>query len=188
MKRGKASFPVIDFNEDMILDIKKEKFLSNKKNKQKLLEQGYDVHSAKEDADFLIVLTAVQLAENLSTVLIGDDTDLLVLLCHHDKLNANKLYLKTKNKTWDILEQKSNMGSMLRSNILFMHSFLGCATTSQIFGIAKHRLVKKISKRALSSAKVFYDENAARQDIVDAGQTILPELYNKRGVDCLGKL
>ena len=72
----------------MDLDIKKERFLSNKKNKQKflnqlkrkLLEQGYDVHSAGEDADLLIVLTAVELAENLSTVLIGDDTDLLVLL------------------------------------------------------------------------------------------------------------
>ena len=180
----------------MVLDIKKERFLSNKKNKQKflnllkrkLLEQGYDVHSAEEDADLLIVLTAVELAENLSTVLIGDDTDLLVLLCHYAKLNANKLYLKTKNKTWDILDLKSNMGSTVCSNILFIHSFLGCDTTSQIFGIAKDRLVKKMSKRALSSAKVFYNENAAKQDIVDAGQTILLELYNRRAVDCLDKL
>ena len=84
MKRAKTSCPVIDFNEDMVLDIKKERFLSNKKNKRKflnllkrkLLEQGYDVHSAEEDADLLIVLTAVELAENLYTVLIGDDTDL----------------------------------------------------------------------------------------------------------------
>ena len=68
----------------MVLDIKRERFLSNKKNKQKflnllkrnLLKQGYDVHSAEEDADLLIVLTAVELAGNLSTVLIGDDTDL----------------------------------------------------------------------------------------------------------------
>ena len=52
----------------------------------------------------------------------------------------------------------------------------------------KDRLVKKISERALSSAKVFYNENAARQDIVDAGQTILLELYNRRGVDSLDKL
>ena len=45
-----------------------------------------------------------------------------------------------------------------------------------------------MSKRSLSSAKVFYNENAAKQDIVDAGQTILLELYNRRGVDCLDKL
>ena len=58
-------------NEDMVLDIKKESFLSNKKNKQKflnllkrkLVEQGYDVHSTEEDADLLIVLTAVELTE-----------------------------------------------------------------------------------------------------------------------------
>ena len=43
-------------------------------------------------------------------------------------------------------------------------------------------------KRALSSAQVFNSENAAKQDIVDAGQTILLELYNSRGVDCLDKL
>ena len=180
----------------MVLDIKKERFLSNNKNKQKflnmlkrkLLEQGYDVHSAEEDADLLIVLTAVELAENLCTVLIGDNTDLLVLLCHYAKLNANKLYLKTKNKTWDILDLKSNMGSPLCSNILFIHSFPGCDTTSKIFGITKGRLLKKMSIRALSSAKVFCNENAAKQDIVDAGQTILLELYNRRGVNCLDKL
>ena len=80
IKRAKTSCPVIDFNKDMLLDIKKERFLSNKESKQeflnllkpKLLEQVYDVHSAEEDADLLIVLTAVELAENLSTVLIGE--------------------------------------------------------------------------------------------------------------------
>ena len=119
------------------------------------MEQGYDVHSAEKDADLLIVLTAVVLAENLCTVLIGDETNLLVLLCHYAKLNANRLYFKTKNKTWDILDLKSNMGSTLCSNILFIHSFLGCDTTSQILGIAKDRFVKKMSERALSLAKVF---------------------------------
>ena len=65
-------------------------------------------------------------------------------------LNANKRYLKIKNKMRDILDLKSNMVSTLCSNTLF--------TTSQIFGIAKDRLVKKMSKRALSSAKVFCNE------------------------------
>ena len=78
MKRVKTSCPVIDFNEDLVLDIEKERFLSNKKNKQKflnllkwkLLEHGYDVHSAEENADLLTVLTAMELAENSSAVLI----------------------------------------------------------------------------------------------------------------------
>ena len=68
------------------------------------------------------------------------------------------------------------MGSTLCSNILFIHSFLGCDTTSQTFRIAKNRLVKKMSK----IAEIFYDENAAKQNVVDAGQTILLELYNRR--------
>ena len=40
-----------------------------------------------------------------------------------------------------------------------------------------------MSKRALLSVKAFYNEN----DTVDASQTILLELYNRRGVDCLDK-
>ena len=40
-------------------------------------------------------------------------------------------------------------------------------------------LVEKMSKRALSSTRVFYNENAAKQDIVDSGETILHERYNK---------
>ena len=36
MKRAKTSCPVIDFNGDMVLDIKRERFFNNKKNKQKL--------------------------------------------------------------------------------------------------------------------------------------------------------
>ena len=37
MKRAKTSCPVIDFNEDMVLDIKKKGFLSNKKTNKSFL-------------------------------------------------------------------------------------------------------------------------------------------------------
>ena len=48
-------------------------------------------HPCEEDVDLLLVQTAVQFTKSINTVLVGDDTDLLVLLCHHAEMNANEL-------------------------------------------------------------------------------------------------
>jgi len=71
--------------------MKKEVFLSNSANKQKfifmlgecLMGDGFSVHHANDDADFLIVETAIELAKAETVTVLGEDTDLLVLLLHH---------------------------------------------------------------------------------------------------------
>ena len=50
------------------------------------------VYYAKLDADFLIVQKAVETAEYSNTVVLGDDTDLLVLLIYHTKLNHKEIF------------------------------------------------------------------------------------------------
>ena len=75
----------------MVDKVKKEEFLANKVNKQKFIlhlgerlqQLGCTVNHAEGDADLLIAQTAIQSARSLSTVLVGDDTDLLVLLCFY---------------------------------------------------------------------------------------------------------
>ena len=42
----------------------------------------HSTHHAKADTDGLIVHTAVESTEAMNTVVIGNDTDLLVLLCY----------------------------------------------------------------------------------------------------------
>uniref|UniRef100_A0A0L8I795 Uncharacterized protein n=1 Tax=Octopus bimaculoides TaxID=37653 RepID=A0A0L8I795_OCTBM len=67
--------------------------LSNQENKQRFLKvlrdalakEGCEVIRARRDADTLIVQTAVRISENRVTVLVGDDTDRLVLLMHLTK-------------------------------------------------------------------------------------------------------
>ena len=49
---------------------------------EKLEHTGCDVHHAHGDADLLIVQTAISSAARQDTVLIGDDTDLVLLLYH----------------------------------------------------------------------------------------------------------
>ena len=77
----------------------KDVFLSNTNNKERFLvmlgerlcRHQCETHFADGDADFLTVKTAVQPAKTQTTVLIGEDTDLLVLLLFHADANAHDL-------------------------------------------------------------------------------------------------
>ena len=90
---------IISFNEEMSPSVTKDVFLNDTTNKQhfiallgeELSKNNCTVYYAKSDADFLIVQKAVETAEYSNTVVIGDDTDLLVLLIYHTKLIHNEI-------------------------------------------------------------------------------------------------
>ena len=77
-----------DFTRDMVMRSKKEDLLSNKDSKQQFITMlgqslehvGCETRHAKGDADVLIVETTVHSAMSCETTLVGDDTDLLVLV------------------------------------------------------------------------------------------------------------
>ena len=52
----------------------------------------------KGDADVLIVQTAVKCAENREVALIGEDTELLVLLCYHANFENDSIVFKSDSK------------------------------------------------------------------------------------------
>ncbi|KAK6176032.1 hypothetical protein SNE40_014396 [Patella caerulea] len=78
---------------------KKEDFLSNENNKKSLIDMiivrlrqsNCHVVQAKGDADFDIVKAAVTMSTTKSTTLIGEDTDLLILLLYHG-VDSKELY------------------------------------------------------------------------------------------------
>ena len=84
--KGKKGVSVT-FSLDMSLSVTKEAFLSDPKNKQqfinflgtKLTNQGSHVFHDQADADLFIVQKAIESAESMDTVFIGDDTDLLIV-------------------------------------------------------------------------------------------------------------
>ena len=148
----------VHFSGDMIIQCKKDQFLNNKENKQRFLvylsakleKAGCITDHAKHDADVLIVQTAIASARTKDTVLVGDDTDLLVLLLHHADLNAQELFLapepKKATKTrqiWCIKQTKELLGPKVCDNLLFIHAILGCDFTSRLFGIGKGMALKK---------------------------------------------
>ena len=90
-------------------------------NKQKFINVLHDalkrtdctILHAKGDADVLIVETTVESAKTADTILVMDDTELLILLWYYADIHSKGLYLKpeprqnTKTpRIWDIMKQK----------------------------------------------------------------------------------
>ena len=108
---GKASATVTVL-ANMTTTMKKEQFLANQKNKQQFifmlcakLEKYPNFKTYHAPAD-LIVQKAVQSATTSTTVLIGDDTDLIVLLGYHASLDSHDIFCPepTKEKHKKVLQ------------------------------------------------------------------------------------
>lgn len=192
--RGKVSKKV-NFTDEMKVTMRKDQFLTNTANKhnfimmlgQYLESYGCQVVHADADADVVIVQAALDSADSSDTVVIGDDTDLLVLLCFHVKMDAGEVFLQSstkkkasENRIWDIKKVKAELGPDLSDNILFLHAILGCDTTSRLFGIGKGLSLKKIksSEEFKIQAEVFSNPESKKEDIITAGEKALVCLYS----------
>jgi len=87
----------------------------------------------------------------MSTLVVGDDTDLLALLCYHARLDKFYVYFRPEpkkgkgiSKNYDIKEIKETLGTDVCGFVLFVHAKLGCDTTSRLFGFGKAVALKKM--------------------------------------------
>ena len=182
------------FSEEMILTTKKEEFLSNKANKSRFIKmlatylanRCVHVIQAKDDADVLIVQTAVDFSRSQNVVVIGDDTDLLVLLIYHVNENSQSVYLKNEGKKgqpgklWDIKDIRGKLGIDFCRRILFAHAILGCDTTSRLFGLGKGLAIKTLGSNDNDfneAADTFLRIGASKEEIDAAGQKAVVILY-----------
>ena len=71
------------------------------------------------------------------------------------------------------------------TNILFVHAFLGCDTTSRLHGIGKGVALKKLATDPLfyEQAEAFNRPAATKEEIVLAGDEALLCLYNSKSPD-----
>ena len=205
-RRNKGQVGVaVTFTEEMKLTMKKDTFLTNKANKQQFIymlgryleKEGCKVFHAPEDADVLIVKKAVESASSMHTVLVGDDTDLLILLCYYANQQSCDIFFRPEPKkgakrprVWNITSVKQQLGAEVCNNILFLHAILGCDTTSQIYGIGKGNSLKKFksSEYFREQAKVFDNELSSCIEISKAGEKALAFFYNGGPCDSLDSL
>ena len=125
-RTGRCTGTAVKFTEQLVLTLKKEQFV---------------VFHAEGDAGLLIVLS-----ETSDIAVIGDDTDLLVLLLYYGRnLSLHDIYFRPKpnnfarKKSTNIstLTAVRNLGVNLCENILSIHALLGCDTTSILYGLGK---------------------------------------------------
>ena len=101
-RRGRNMHPVVSFTAETQFSIKKEEFLSRYTNKQRLIrmisdqlrERDFTVVNAHGDADVDIVKTTVDTSLQHTTTLIGEFTDLLVLLLYYAQGEVTNLYFR----------------------------------------------------------------------------------------------
>ena len=139
----------------------KSSFLAVLKNKQLFIEMlakfmndegSLTALQAESDADLMVVRTAVELSLQQNIIVIGEDTDLLVLLIYQEEPYRYSIYLTTEckrtdkkaPKVWDISETKNVLGTYVCNNILTIHAILGCDTTSRIHNTGNGMALQKI--------------------------------------------
>ena len=76
-----------------------------------------EAFQAQDDADVLVETTAVDSLMNANVVVIGEDTDILILLLHYYNMESNNniFFTTDKNirdkKIWNIREVKNKLPS-----------------------------------------------------------------------------
>lgn len=113
-------------------------------------QKGCHTIQAEGDADLDIVKATVTMSYFKSTTLIGEDTDLLVLLLYYASQESKDLYFRSdKDKetsyVYDIKALKQLLGDEICSDLLFAHAFSGSDTTSRVFGVGKKTVFINLS-------------------------------------------
>ena len=179
---------------DSELQCDKGIFLSNPKNKQKFIDvlsehlrvEGISIEKSQKDADLLIVQCALDKAMEKNAIIIGDDTDILVLALHYiSKLNPpNNVYMfrQISNTYVDLKSVLSTISKPVMDQILSIHALSGCDTVSQLFGAGKDKLFKQMCKNPenLSDIMAFSQSPYEEKSVKDGGLKIIARLYNMK--------
>ena len=159
-----------------------------------LEKAGSHIHNAVGDADFLITQTVIAVARTSTsgTILVGDDTDLLILLCHHVPSDMTNVYFRPESwhmsrrspRCWNIADLKLALGPEVCNSILFAHAILGCDSISRLYGLGKGMAIKLLCNNThfQIAANVFSNPDATPANVIMAEENSIALLYN----GCLG--
>lgn len=137
---------------------------------------------ARDDADVLIIETAMEESIVNTTVVVGEDIDLSVLLIGRSHQQQQLFFMKPrKGKVKTQFYDSSSLDKYPNSkqHILFLHAITGCDTTSALFNKGKRNTIKMFEKRPdlHLSAEFFQQENCSQQLIFENGVHILLAMY-----------
>jgi hypothetical protein len=203
-RRQQKNHPKVSVTPTTVFTGKKEEFLSQGSNKQGLInlisdrlrKKGCTVMNAEGDADYDIVQAAIAVSECKTTSLIGEDTDLLILLLHHMDSRKKTLYFRSDKKSkeqrvYNVNTLKECLGQRLCSQLLFIHAFTGCDTTSTVFGMGKKTFFQKAAEgdKELESCALAFTEPGQTSDAIEQhGNQSMVVLFSGKRSDSLASL
>ncbi|GBP26029.1 hypothetical protein EVAR_20043_1 [Eumeta japonica] len=181
----------VKFDKNTIPTLSQEKFLGNEKNKSNFIillktvfsEMGFTVDQAESDADALIVRTALAASPLFNTVtIVAEDIDILILLTVLGRKQANVFFFKpSKGRTAEQLYSASGFmyGDVIANNLLFLHAFSGCDTTSAPYNIGKMKFVKTLEKHLefASGTALFLNKRVDPALLTVIGERFFISLY-----------
>lgn len=158
-------------------------------------ESNFSVKQAAEDADTLIINTAIDMSSaHDSVVVVGEDIDLLVLLIGLARSLPNVYFRKpARGKIAQKLysSQSFQYGEAIADNILFLHAFSGCDITSALYNIGKNKFFSILEKNPHlnNTVQIFKQREIDPEIIATVGERFLIALYGgNKGTETLDSL
>ncbi|KAK3885207.1 hypothetical protein Pcinc_010551 [Petrolisthes cinctipes] len=155
-------------------------------------KEDIETHTAVDDADVLIVQTAILEAnQHASVVVVGQDVDLLTLITALTPKEKNVLMLKEAQgniprKVYNSQEiRQSNILHNIKESVMFAHSFSGCDTSSSFYGLGKIKIVSLLNKydHVQDIAAVFNNLLSTHDEVAATGEKFILALYNAPSTD-----
>jgi hypothetical protein len=148
--------------------------------KVKLEDKGIRTLQAESDADVLIVDTAVEMSETTAVGIVGEDVDLIVLLMAKADAHKDIIFIKPgRGKIRDSFFSSQELQQQGFKDVLFLHAFTGCDTTSSAFRKSKLAFAKLYLKspEVQKAAAVFSDPSSTTAQVQKAGETCILRWY-----------
>lgn len=189
----------IIFEESMPTTTSQESFLANSKNKkrfiqllrEKLLIAGIRVRQAEADADRLIVSTALAVseAEGTPAAVVGNDTDLLVMLVARAN-DSTDMFMMCRSKAVTVFRIRDIQDAIgeTKDHLMFLHAVSGCDTVSAILRQGKIKAFNIAhNRREYDNLNIFTNSGSTHEDVERVGEAFLLKLYGASTYDSLDK-
>jgi len=191
--KSAVACPEVRLVEQSPVIFEQHAFLSNSTNKDNFIQllmshldhEGCRTIQSEGDADIDIVKEALTLASKQqgSIAVVGDDTDLLVLLSYHLQENMADIWLLSEAKSAvrrasdfpsrliNIRTLQRRLGATVCQQLLVLHAFSGCDTTSALFGRGKGKVLRIVTAvdDAVALTETMQNLNASADNVDDAG-------------------
>lgn len=145
------------FDASMTVPTSQQQFLANANNKNRfisMLSEKFEaatilVKQAKNDADVLIIETAIEQSNTSTSIIVGEDVDLLAILIGRSPQNIIYFRKPGKGKVQSKMYSSKSLASYpkCQAYILFLHAMTGCDTTSALYNKGKLKIFKLFEKK-----------------------------------------